>query len=113
MGRACIFGRQENIFHGQSLAKGQQFTNLIYFKAMCTKSPGWQSRPHGVISWICRGRFGIIQLNCTGNERNRTAQTLHSCCEATVNDRGKDETYRRGKVEICMRYRSVFVINLI
>ncbi|KAJ7331100.1 hypothetical protein OS493_020801 [Desmophyllum pertusum] len=68
------------------------------YTAMCTKNSVGQyhqSRSSGDISWICRGRFGIIKLNCTGIGTNKTAQTMHSCCEATVNHHGKEETYQK------------------
>lgn len=77
---------------------------VFYFIAMCTKNfvgQYHQSRSSGDISWICRGRFGIIKLNCKIGT-NKTAQTMHSCCEATVNHHGKEETYQKGSsVEMC------------
>ncbi|KAL9976358.1 hypothetical protein ACROYT_G013652 [Oculina patagonica] len=86
------------------------------YTAMCTKNPGWQSRQHDVISWICRGRFGIIKLNCIGIETNKTTQTMHSCCKATVNDQGKEDTFHKVTCIMnctnCGRHEAAFVSHL-
>ena len=49
------------------------------------------------ISWICRGKFGILELNCSGIEVNKTVQReIYPCCEAKITDGGRIETHRGG-----------------
>lgn len=49
------------------------------------------------ISWICQGKFGILDLNCSIMGTHKTRQQgVSPCCEATITAGNRIEIYHKG-----------------
>ena len=70
----------------------------IFAKGLCKSATDVNLHKNAV--WICRGRFGRLDLNCSGNQTIKTSQMIS--CQAAIIYRPTEAEYEEGNVAVVL-----------